>query len=335
MLAGWWSESCAKSIEVWVGNLSKDRLGLNQSEWDRLGGRSPHGSITTIIHNGAAVHWIADYNELKSANVSSTFHLLKAALQSPRLRRMVYVSGGRASGQDDDLLLEDEDVSGYVKTKCVSERLVLAMACRATEQPDKFAVVKPGLIIADSNSDYVNADDFLWRMVASCINARAFPTEGGNSWLPIADVVSVSKHVLHQTLEKHIEAFSVVGHGLPTFSFWRAVEEGVGISLVEADMAAWKKVIQEAIQERGEDHPLWPVQQFIGEIGIDRAKWSGEEPNGSATGELKMKVQLEKAIIRNAQNLVALKGGNTRMQKAEGLGRSKFVKPSEVAASAR
>lgn len=335
MLAGWWSESCAKSIEVWVGDLSKDRLGLDQSEWDRLAGHSSHGSITTIIHNGAAVHWIADYNELKSANVSSTFHLLKAALQSPRLRRMVYVSGGRASGQDDDLLLEDEDASGYVKTKCVSERLVLAMACRATEQPDKFAVVKPGLIIADSNSDFVNADDFLWRMVASCIKARAFPAEGGNSWLPIADVASVSKHVLHKALEKHIEAFSVVGHGLPTLSFWRAVQDGLGISLVEADMAAWKKVIQEEIQERGEDHPLWPVQQFIGEIGIDRAKWSGEEPHRSATGQLKIKVHLEKAIIRNAQNLAALKGGNPRIPKVEVLGRSKFVKLSEVAASAR
>lgn len=333
MLAGWWRESCAKSIEIWVGDLSKDQLGLNQSQWDRLVGRSSREPISTIIHNGAAVHWIAGYDELQPVNVGSTFQLLKAALQSPALRRMVYVSGGRASDQDDDLLLEDEDVSGYVKTKGVSERLVLAMACHATGQPDKFAVVKPGLIIADSNSDVVNADDFLWRMVASCTDARAFPAEDGNSWLPIADVASVSQHVLRQTLDKHIEAFNVVAHGLPTVSFWRAVEEGLGVSLVETDMAAWKELMQKRIQEVREDHPLWPVQQFIGAIGIERAKWAGEQPNWSATGELKMKVQLEQAIIRNAQNLAALKGKNLRMQKAEVLGRSKFVRPSEFLSS--
>jgi thioester reductase-like protein len=94
-IAGWWKESFASAIRVWDGDLSAERLGLNDTQWSALCGRpSEHGPIDAIIHNVARVHWTTNYDGLKDVNVGSTIQLLQAAMASPFLKSFVYVSGG-------------------------------------------------------------------------------------------------------------------------------------------------------------------------------------------------------------------------------------------------
>lgn len=56
-LAGWWSNSYLPKPEVWIGGLTRPRIGLDASHWDRLTGNVPPSQhIHAIIHNDALVN---------------------------------------------------------------------------------------------------------------------------------------------------------------------------------------------------------------------------------------------------------------------------------------
>ena len=53
---GIWDENWAEKIEIVLGDLSKEKFGLDNSQWLDL-----TNNIDVIIHNGAFVHWVYPY----------------------------------------------------------------------------------------------------------------------------------------------------------------------------------------------------------------------------------------------------------------------------------
>ncbi|KAL6786715.1 hypothetical protein J3E68DRAFT_441171 [Trichoderma sp. SZMC 28012] len=209
--AGWWKESAFSRIEVWLGDLTETRLGLQEEKWAKM------SNIDIIIHNGAVVNYSAGYDVLERANVVSTFHLLEAALQSQHLRSFIFISGGIKQGlhqSNEEYLRTLNESEAYSQTKYVSEQLTLAAGRLYNEvvhpssqheeegEPANgnrtFIVIKPGYIIGDQVAGLSNTDDYIWRMVAGAVRMGCFPSDPPDYWLDIAEVTYVAKYVARQ-----------------------------------------------------------------------------------------------------------------------------------------
>ena len=269
-IAGWWRDSFASSIEVWDGDLAAEKLGLNDSQWSTLCGRpSAHGNIDAIIHNGARVHWSTSYEGLKDVNVGSTIQLLQAAMASPFLKSFVYVSGGLITDSRSWTEEEAKMANGYDQTKYVSERLVSAAATQFRKPGTTFSVVKPGQIIGDVYTGVANADDFLWRVVMGAVRLRARPIDSETSWLSMSDVRHVTEAILWQAAGKSQEHFLHIKRGVWVHDFWAAVEDQLQLPLRPVSWAEWIELAHLDMAREQEQHPLWPVQQFLGALGTD------------------------------------------------------------------
>ncbi|KAF9875045.1 putative nonribosomal peptide synthase [Colletotrichum karsti] len=267
-IAGWWKESFTSAIEVWDGDLSAERLGLNDSQWSALCGRpSVHGTINAIIHNGARVHWTTNYDGLKDVNVGSTVQLLQAAMASPFLKSFVYVSGGLITDSRTWTEEEAKMANGYDQTKYVSERLVSAAATQFRKPDTTFAVVKPGQIIGDVYQGVANADDFLWRVVMGAVRLGARPVDSEASWLSVSDVRHVTESILWHATGKTREHFVHIKRGVWVNDFWAAVEDQLQLQLRPVSWSEWTELARQDMAQEQEQHPLWPVQQFLGALG--------------------------------------------------------------------
>ncbi|PQE30595.1 nonribosomal peptide synthase protein [Rutstroemia sp. NJR-2017a WRK4] len=296
-IAGWWNESFASAIEVWDGDLSAERLGLNDSQWSALCGRpSSHGIIDAIIHNGAVVHWSTNYDGLKGVNVGSTIQLLQAAMASPFLKSFVYVSGGLITDSRTWTEEEAKMANGYDQTKYVSERLVSAAATHSRKPGTKFSVVKPGQIIGDVYTGVANVDDFLWRVVMGAVRLGARPLESETSWLSVSDVRHVTESVLWHAAGKSNENFLHIKRGAWVSDFWAAVEEQLHLKLRAVSWDEWIELARKDIALEQEQHPLWPVQQFLGALGTEL------DVRGSESCEWEMREVLA-AVTRNIEYL--------------------------------
>lgn len=82
-----WQESYTSRIIPVVGDLAKPRLGLSDDEFTELGQVSD-----LIIHNGALVHWVYPYSQMKAINVTSTIECLRLGTIGPTLAPVHFVS---------------------------------------------------------------------------------------------------------------------------------------------------------------------------------------------------------------------------------------------------
>jgi L-aminoadipate-semialdehyde dehydrogenase len=187
---GAWDEEWVSSgrLQVVVGDLAQERLGLTQQQWIQLA-----HDVDAIVHNGALVHWVYPYTKLRAANVLSTVAtILLCATGKPKT--LTFVSSTSALDTDHFVNLSDsilrggggaaplsaagkpfagvpetDDLAGsrrglgtgYGQSKWVSERLVMACAARGL----RASIVRPGYVVGDSRSAVTNTDDFIWRLV--------------------------------------------------------------------------------------------------------------------------------------------------------------------------
>ncbi|PYH68480.1 non-ribosomal peptide synthetase, partial [Aspergillus vadensis CBS 113365] len=126
----WWTGHHAEKLEVWRGDLTSPKLGLDPDRWETL---SCGEKVDCIIHNAATVHWMKGYDVLEAANVGSTMELLEVALRCPSMR-FVYITGGRPwkAHEEEDVVAElsAPDAIPYSQTKLVSEVVVRRAATR-------------------------------------------------------------------------------------------------------------------------------------------------------------------------------------------------------------
>jgi thioester reductase-like protein len=138
------------------------------------------------LYNGAKVNWNSAYSTLKPTNVSSTLELLKAASTSPALSNFAFVSGGHLPNSDCVQSAINmvagglqPNTNGYSQSKLVSELLIKKYAELRSQSQARgdchqgIAIVKPGYIIGTSEYGIANQNDFIWRLVAACVDINA------------------------------------------------------------------------------------------------------------------------------------------------------------------
>ncbi len=275
-LSGWWTDKYITKLEAWTGDLAKPKLGLNEDQWRRLCGYGvPAERITAVIHNGAAVNWNASFLSLKATNIDSTVDLLSVASQSAALTDFVFVSGGQQLriGDADDMDITEEVArsNGYSQTKFVSEWLVKEYARTVASSRQRVSVVKPGYIIGTAGDGIAIADDFIWRLAASCLDIEAYNADDAKSWLFVSDVDRVATAVsdcCYSTMDpvrsRSAKVVKILD-GLVVSDFWDVLSHELGYKIRPLSSDSWTKRIYKEIETKDQKHPLWPLLQTVEE----------------------------------------------------------------------
>ena len=181
-----WRNEWTSRLSCVVGDLSKPQLGISPQTWSSLS-----QTVDIVIHNGATVHWVKPYKDMKAANVLSTLDAMTLCTTGkPKLFTYVsstsvldtdhYISlSTNQSNSSQGFLSETDDLNGsrtglgtgYGQTKWVSEALVREAGKRGL----RGCIVRPGYILGDSSTGVCNTDDFLIRMLKGCLQLRARP----------------------------------------------------------------------------------------------------------------------------------------------------------------
>ena len=162
---GVWDEDWVTSgkIDVVVGDLAEEKLGLTSSEWDRIASEAD-----AVLHNGAMVHWVYPYAKLRAANVLSTLACIDlCATTKPKVFSFVSSTAVLDTEEfvrkSDELvsaggggLLESDDLeagrtgltAGYGQSKWVSEKVIMEAAKRGLAG----WVIRPGYVMGDSTT---------------------------------------------------------------------------------------------------------------------------------------------------------------------------------------
>ncbi|KAH8172493.1 AMP-binding enzyme domain-containing protein [Sarocladium implicatum] len=276
MIAGWWELEYASRIEVWLGDLELPKLGLVPSQWERLSGKGERETcIDAIVHNGARVDWYSTYDQLRAANVMSTYQLLEVAGTSEYIERFLFVStGGPIDMQTQtlngrDFRQELSRANGYAQSKLSAEHMIQKINLQGLAG-DRLAVLKPGFIIGDHVLGVANSDDYLWRVIAACVTVGSFPQEPEASWVHISSHDSLANTVLKcldgsQTFRPR-RSIAAYGGGLPSWKFWRAVCNSCPFTkdLAATTVEEWKKKLEvEILNKKEEDHQISVVWPFL------------------------------------------------------------------------
>lgn len=324
---GWWQDSYATRIRVWAGDLSKPLLGLSDADLSLLRGAecANEKAVHAIIHNGAKVHYSSDYQSLKAVNVLSTVELLRVAAQAPRLSDFVFVSGGFKPSLDTcsagTVALEEiAHAGGYAQTKFVCEQIMEQCETHAAFATKRLHTIRPGYIAGSLSKGLANRKDFLWRLVAGCVEIGAFNRDEAERWLYIASVDYVAEHVTAciapSVLERSTnERTERVLSGLYFSELWAVVEDVCGCRLEPLEGKVWMQKLIAKVLEVGDMHLLFPLLDVL-------------QRDGESLGEVERSKDLvtredTKAVVRrNLEHLIETgflpTSGSTRFGKLEG-----------------
>ena len=162
-------------VRVVSGDLSDAELGLDAAVRERLA-----EEVEAILHCGAFVHHLYNYETMKPINVGGTEALLDLASRGRR-KPFCYVSTITVGASLDGVERVAEAVlpnppavdNGYILTKWVAEQRV----ARAVQEFGLSAVIaRPGNITGSSATGYSNFDhNHFWLFVKGCLQLGAYP----------------------------------------------------------------------------------------------------------------------------------------------------------------
>ena len=174
-------------IKPVLGDLAKPDIGVAAPLWQQLA-----QSVDLVIHNGAILNHMADYDSLKAANLDSTKSLIEFAAQQ-RLKRLVLVSTLGLFHMDQQKRTVDEFIdskgelhrkeNGYNGSKWVAELAVL----NAIEQGLPASIMRLGRVAIDSQSGAGKADDLVGLYLRTQIQSGKLPRYKFNERVVPAD----------------------------------------------------------------------------------------------------------------------------------------------------
>ena len=266
---GVWDPSWSSKITCVTGSLGEPRLGLSEMMWNKLA-----QEVNVIIHNGAQVHWVYPYSNLKPANVQGTLDILAlcatgtpkylsfvsstSVLDTPHYVKLSAESaakGGNGVSEDDDLSGSATGLgTGYGQTKWVAEYLVRAAGSRGL----RGTIVRPGYVTGDNTSGVTNTDDFLIRMAKGCIQLGCRPKISNTvNMVPVNHVARVVVATALSPPRTPLGVAQITSHPRITFSEYLATLETYGYNVPEVEYPVWSKKLEDYAAEEGkEQHAL-------------------------------------------------------------------------------
>ncbi|MBN1163749.1 MAG: SDR family oxidoreductase [Candidatus Krumholzibacteriota bacterium] len=149
----------AGRIEVHRGDVSRERLGLEEKEYTELAGR-----ISRIIHCAAAARFDLDLEEARRTNLGGTRNILDFAGKCNRLKKVDYVGTAYVAGKRKGVIREDELDAGqehnntYEASKMEAEKLVRS---KMSELP--LSIFRPSIVISDSETGRASSFNGFYR----------------------------------------------------------------------------------------------------------------------------------------------------------------------------
>ncbi|KAL2756478.1 hypothetical protein ACRALDRAFT_1042487 [Sodiomyces alcalophilus JCM 7366] len=293
---GLWSDDWRPRLQAVVGDISKPRLGLSPSDWDRVANEAD-----AIIHNGAQVNWMLPYSSMRNANVISTMDCIGLCTQG-RPKRLAFVSststldndhyvklsqesiaaGGRGVLESDDLSGTRKGLgTGYGQSKWASEAVVREAGRRGLVG----AVVRPGYIMGDPASGISVTDDYLVRLWKGCLQVQARPdiTNTVNQ----VPVTQVSRIVVAAALHPPTDPLGVVqvtSHPRLTLNDWIGALETYGYPVPQVPYEDWSSKLREYVaDESNEELALLPLFHHVtGNLPADSIAPELDDANAAA-----------------------------------------------------
>jgi thioester reductase-like protein len=250
-----WSEALAPRIRVVLGDLSRERFGLNAPAFERLA-----RSIDVIFHNGAWVDQVRSYRTLKAANVLGTHEVLRLAC-SARLKPVHFISTLNSIHPDrataSGVIREDAPpgplellLNGYMQSKCVAESLVLL----ARDRGVPTAIYRLGAVMGHSRTGVCNPDDYTYSVLRAAVQLGIADDLNPDMLVTPVDFVARAIVALSRRPESHSQVFNVTN---PRPLFWLDLIQALrdrGYSLRVVSYAETVDALSDATR-RGIDYP--------------------------------------------------------------------------------
>jgi len=248
---GVWSPSWSSRLECITGDLSQSSLGLSPNTWTYLA-----DTVNVVIHNGARVHWIHTYSELKPTNVLATLACISLCATG-RPKHMTFISSTavldtpahlkKTALESDDLAGSRNGLStGYGQTKYVSEYLVREAGARGL----RASIVRPGYITGNASAGIGPTGDFLLRMLKGSIQLGCRPDLSPNTinLVPVSHcariVVAAS---LYPPVIDGVGVVQVTPHPRLDFNEYTGALERFGFEAPMVPYEQWKKKLEEYV----------------------------------------------------------------------------------------
>jgi thioester reductase-like protein len=170
---------CWDRVRVVVGDLSLPQFGLSTSEFASLASK-----ISMIIHNGALVHWLKDYHQLRQSNVVGT-HTCARLAHAAAVKSFVFISSSssitpaetKSAGTPGASALLPLPVAVNMSGYAASKRVAEVFLCKFVQQHPAVAlsIVRPATIISSPLRPSYNLHDAFSRYIQSCFLLKAVP----------------------------------------------------------------------------------------------------------------------------------------------------------------
>ena len=266
-LGKWWQDEYDARIEVWLGDLSQPRLGLDDQHWLDLTGRM---RIDGIIHNGARVNWLDNFMMLKATNVDSTQNVLTAISTSQIPCPLTYVGGGYLpSPTDTQEQIADKlaNACGYDQTKFLS-RMMVEKYNRQLDQhhnPNfpRARIIQPGFIAGTRWEGVAHPDDFLWRFAYSILSLGSVSEDLRKTHLPVAGVEQIAALVASSILRTQGKETVDCHDGISVAALCEILSACTGRAINTVCHEDWLIALRIEVENDGLDHPFLPVLDWF------------------------------------------------------------------------
>jgi amino acid adenylation domain-containing protein/thioester reductase-like protein len=277
-------------IRIICGDLAKPYFGLIHKDYGLLASQAE-----MIYHCGAAVNFMASYDELHAANVMGTVEIFRLAVVN-RGKPVHFISSIYTLTDADRNSASESHLNenhtprhgyyhhmGYLQTKWVAERLAEA----ARDRGVFVNIYRPGRISGDTISGACQQNDFYWGLVGACLKLNTVPATGlEENLLPVDYVANaivqlslkhkkinqnyhlINHHTIPQSLL--ITALQTYGYKIKVLSY----EEWKTIAVAKAQLSPddpFSKLAGFVFNENDVTEPLFTsnkTREYLQEIGL-------------------------------------------------------------------
>ncbi|MDO8844058.1 non-ribosomal peptide synthetase [Methylicorpusculum sp.] len=260
---GLWDSDYVSRIYPVCGDLSKPRLGIQTSQWQKLA-----GEIDAIYHNGALVNFVYPYATLKPANVSGTQEVLRLACTA-KVKPVHYISSVSVFEDDSNfdlgIVMEDnfpEDgtglVGGYAQSKWVAEKMVRIAGSRGLP----VSIYRPSIITGDSRSGVWNTGDYLSNVIGACLLLGKAPMQESLFNTVPVDYVSRTLVFLSGQPQAIGNTYHLTNPGLLSSNQLIDWACAAGLPLERVDFNDWLTGLRDLVGNSS-DHPFFSLLPML------------------------------------------------------------------------